>query len=568
MISLDEYVLKPKVDETQEFIEIANDFSNPLEIVRESISNSFDAKAKKIEIIFDVVDKYGEKNLQIKLKDNGNGMDEKGLQSFFDLGNSLRRNDSNTIGEKGHGTKVYFNSSEIKIITTQNGITLKAYVDEPYKNLFDRKIPEVRVNKEITPNIGNGTEIIIIGYNKNRRDKFTHEILKDYILWYTKFGSIEKSFGMDNNKNVELYLKGLNREKPEKLLFGHVFPDDSLNVQKLFDMYMVKAPNYYCKKIIKAGQLKNFPEINYEAIFSVEGNKVKQDYNKMLRRRGYQAPEGAYTVQERYGLWLCKDYIPIQRKNEWITKKGSEYTKFHAFFNCQDFKLTANRGSVENTPSEIMEDIKIEIEKIYSEIINGDEWRELEWLENEAESYHNTEKEEKDFVWRTDRINKANIARYKNLTLIKPQRESGVYSIIIQLLTIEPDLFPFEIVDYDTHSGIDVIVKGDKTNPIYQSKLYYLEFKYYLEKQFNHSFKNLHSVICWDTNIKNDEIIEDINKDERKMTIVRPNKQGEYTRYYLDTPKSAHKIEVYVLKDYLREKLNLEFRPRTKEDIV
>ena len=44
-----------KVDETQEFIEIANDFSNPLDLVREAISNSFDAEASKIWILFDVV---------------------------------------------------------------------------------------------------------------------------------------------------------------------------------------------------------------------------------------------------------------------------------------------------------------------------------------------------------------------------------------------------------------------------------------------------------------------------------------------------------------------------------
>lgn len=30
-----------------------------------------------------------------------------------------------------------------------------------------------------------------------------------------------------------------------------------------------------------------------------------------------------YSVQERYGLWLYKDYIAVQRMNEWITVKGS-----------------------------------------------------------------------------------------------------------------------------------------------------------------------------------------------------------------------------------------------------
>ena len=35
--------------------------------------------------------------------------------------------------------------------------------------------------------------------------------------------------------------------------------------------------------------------------------------------------------------------MPIQRKNEWIAVKGEEYTKFHAFINCQGVSLTANR---------------------------------------------------------------------------------------------------------------------------------------------------------------------------------------------------------------------------------
>ncbi|MBV8808202.1 MAG: hypothetical protein JO033_05965 [Acidobacteriaceae bacterium] len=79
--------------------------------------------------------------------------------------------------------------------------------------------------------------------------------------------------------------------------------------------------------------------MRYDAVFSVEGKRVKYDSNPMLRRPGYNAPEGAYTVQDRYGLWLCKVFIPIQRKNEWITTKGSEFTKLHAFFNCQALRL-------------------------------------------------------------------------------------------------------------------------------------------------------------------------------------------------------------------------------------
>ena len=95
----------------------------------------------------------------------------------------------------------------------------------------------------------------------------------------------------------------------------------------------------------------NLPEIKYQAVFYVEGTKVKYEYNPMIRRSGYTAPEGSYTIQDRYGIWVCKDFMPIKRVNEWITSKGTEYTKLHAFINCQGLRLPANRGSFENTPS-------------------------------------------------------------------------------------------------------------------------------------------------------------------------------------------------------------------------
>ena len=31
---------------------------------------------------------------------------------------------------------------------------------------------------------------------------------------------------------------------------------------------------------------------------------------------------------------------------------------------------------------------------------------------------------------------------YKNLTVVEPRRESGVYSLVVQLMTIEPHFIP------------------------------------------------------------------------------------------------------------------------------
>ena len=566
-----EITIEPKVDSAQEFIEIALDFSNPLDLVREAISNAFDAEADNIVLEFSVIQEYGEKVLKIEIEDNGTGMDEKGLASFFDLGNSLRRGDENSIGEKGHGTKVFFNSRKIEVITVKDEKKYHAVMNEPSRELFERRIPKVKVTIDDDETVPSGTSICIWGYNNNRRDKFTHDQLKDYILWFTKFGSIEREFGIEKNSNVKLKFKGIDRRDFEELEYGHVFPKESKKVSDLFDKYIVEAPKWYCKKFIKTGSLKNMPEIEYHAIFVIEGTKVKYGYNPMIRRSGYNAPAGAYTIQERYGLWLCKDFMPIQRKNEWITTKGSEYTKFHAFINCQDLRLTANRGSIENTPSEVLQDLMDIVKEMYINITQSADWMDIEWLESEVTAYNTVEKERKDFEWRIDKVNRAKVADFNGIHLIEPQRESGVFTIFMQLSSYDSGLFPFTIIDYDTHSGIDVIVKAKDDIPIKSSKLYYVEFKNYLTKDFNHSFENLHSIICWDINLKdlknNDEVI-DIANQRRTLKIIQPEHEGDYTRYYLDSMRSGRKIEVFVLKYYLKEKLGIEFVPRTEKSTI
>lgn len=558
---MENFKITPTVDTTQEFIEIANDFSNPLDLVREAISNSFDAGAKNIKLIFDVATEFGNDIFKVTISDDGKGMAQQQLQAFFDLGNSTKRDDKETIGEKGHGTKVFFNSAKIVVKTFNGGVGYEATMADPHKKLHQRIVPEVDVVVSEAPADKHGTEITIYGYNNNRRDKFTHERIKDYILWFTKFGSVERLHGFVKHQDTRLTLKGLDEKTPEVLTFGHLFPDESPNIEALFSKHDVEAPDLYCKRIIKEGTLTNHPEVKFEAIFSIEGRKVKYGYNRMLRGPGRQPPKGNYTVQERYGLWLTKDYIPIQRKNEWITFKGSEYTKFHAFVNCQQLRLTANRGSVDNTPSEILSDLETAIKEIYREILEGEDWENINWLEEESEGFKSAEKEKKNFDRRVKEAQKANVAIFKDHTLVEPTNEAGVYSLFLKLSTLQKDLFPFEIVDYNTHEGIDVIVKGDHTMPIHQSKLFYVEFKYNLDKVFNHSFENLHSIVCWDTKAKNQDTLIDIKKEDRTLEIS-PATAKDCTRYFLNHPRKAHKIEVFVLKDYLKEKIALEFRPR------
>jgi hypothetical protein len=170
----------------------------------------------------------------------------------------------------------------------------------------------------------------------------------------------------------------------------------------------------------------------------------------MLRRQAYNAPDGAYTVQERYGLWLCKDFIPIQRKNEWITTRGSEFTKLHAFLNCQALKLTANRGSVENTPAEILQDVEQVVRRIYQEIIESEEWLQMTYLEEEAESYNTEEKEKKNFELRVNKANKAKVATYKGTVLVEVRPYESLYTPFKRATNQRPTCAPVTVTSSHT----------------------------------------------------------------------------------------------------------------------
>lgn len=560
------YEIEPKVDAVREFLEIAGDFTNPLERVREAISNAIDAGAENIGISFTRPKERGHSVLLIVIEDDGCGMDEADLQSFFDLGNSSKRGDPASIGEKGHGTKVYFNCASIRVDTTKDGVTLRAHMEAPFASLHDGTLPSADVERVERPGVANGTRIEIRGFNGNQAEVFSHDRLKDYALWFSKFGSWEREIGVETHAAKILRLKGLDRDEPEEIAFGHVFPEESLSISKLFDEYVVKAPDHYCRKVVRHGALRRHPEIKFAALFYIEGNKVKQSYNRMLKRQGVTPPPGAYKVQDRYGVWLCKDFIPVQRQNDWISTKGSEYTKFHAFVNCQELSLTANRGSVANTNPAVLEDLQESVEQIYADIVQGDEWREIEWLEEQSTAYLTDAREKKDFEWRIKRARSANVATLDGVRLVEPRRESGVYGLLVQIMTLRPDLFPFQIVDYDTHSGIDVIAKHRNPLSAVQSDLYYVELKYFLGGSMNHTFGNMRYVVCWDTQVKDGGKLVDLSGNEREMYIVPPGSSPDanYTGYYLRVDRKSD-IEVFVLKDFLREKLGIEFRPQTTQ---
>lgn len=561
----------PEVDPASEFLEISNDFTDPKEIIREGISNAFDAGASEIEIQA-VIDKTsGEDELVITIIDNGHGMDEDEIKQFFGLGYSTRRTKdklgqkaSGAIGEKGHGTKIYFNSRKIEVASTKDGMRIDAYMEDSRKKLRSGAMPEVTYSIAASNKSKNGTKVIIYGYNNNISAGFGHEELKDYILWFTKFGSVEKEFGVSKFNDVILRLSGLGKRSYEPLIFGHRFAPEKNNITELRKIDRVTPLDWYVAKwVFPNEEIIGYPGKFIDFVFYIEGDQAKRNYNKMIHQKHAHWKPGEYNVEERYGLWLCKDYFAIFRRNTWVSEK-SEWTKYHAFVNCQEFSLTANRADLNNTPAQLMEAIEKTVKEIFEQRIETSApFKKYKEELDKQQQFKNAKQEEEDFARRKKAALAKKSAALNGHTLLEPRQEGGVFSLFLQITTLSPELFDFKIIDYDTGSGYDLLVTQDTTLDLNRAALRFVEMKYELQRQFSHSFKKLTAIICWDTKLSNQDEVEDLTGAKRTMKITAKDHSDpeSYTKYMLVSDTETHNIEVFVLKDFLKEKLGLDFRP-------
>jgi len=579
------------VNAANAYRQIITNFSNPLEFVREAISNSIDAAATALTVsVEQAPGPTGQQEIRITLKDDGNGMDARTLERFFNLGDSEKSDlkietddPEHPIGEKGFGTKIYLNSRKIEVRTRDkiSGITRKATSQGHLERIHESNAPQYDTSEE---NDGvEGTEIKIFGYNYNDGSKLGHDQIKDYILWFTKFGSFEPllwpvfpKYAVSKSRlsGLKLNLRGLGFDplrhagnenaKFVTLDFGHPFPEECFDGKELRAKAKAKKASptdFYCRRFVKEGSLKKFPGFRWQAAFSIEGNRVKYDYNPMVRRQRYQAPQGAYKVAERYGIWISKDFIPADRVNVLLPGKGTEFLKFHAFFNCQGIRLSADRTSIGPTPPDIRVAIEEQILDLVKEIFEDEGVAALLEQLDEAEFGERTEEQEKkDYARRVKQARGAASAIFKNVDLREPQRELGVVALLAQLLSVEPGLFPFRVVDWNNAEGFDLLARDTSELGFEDASKFYVECKHWLTGTFNHSLNNVKYIVCWNSDLDNEAIVTAVGGDTRKMVIKPKGLERSSTQFFLSREDAPNNIEVFVLRRLLEERLDITFQ--------
>jgi len=595
-----------KVNIGYELYQIITDFGDPLEVFREAFQNAYDEGATSVFCRVYEKEKLSGTELIIDIWNNGEGLEKERVACFFDLANSSKVDEKRIpikgkLGYKGHGSKIFFNSEKVHICSKYKDNYWAIELNKPIKQIekegtfhYSDYINPIDLGISLPDDWEKGFFVRIIGHlhfkTQHTMFKLNHKNLRDYAKWYTVFGTVRTLFDNElKNRGIKLFLNGLNMQnfknefndfekidpmpqfaiinnlEYEVLELGHIFPNERFSetsMKKYAESINSPKPYYeYYSRMILNEEISCTNNANFRFIVNIEGYETKRRYDVLLTKRGKPRTDITHTDSERYGLWACKGGIPVQKVDEWLEGGKGTYSFMQAFIDCDDFKLTANRGSIENSDIEKMEIIKKEINKIFAgqRIKDAiDERSEIEKMESQLNSI------EEDGKLLAERFKvskkKKEIILPNGIVLKEPTKRKSGYSesetfiLFINLMAIYPKLFTFNLLDYDTTKGIDCVVE-------YQNAPKYIEIKGTMHKKINHPFRHIYKFVCYDIDFNDNDIVIDIEGVKTQLNVNKSDKfysfddnfKGKTFTSYNLVPDTAHfqSMEIISLKNLL-----------------
>ena len=536
----------PRVNEAREFLEIAKDFKDPKEIIREALSNSWDAGASEVSIKFDLARISGtqRKKIMVEINDDGQGMGSKprdGIESseiegFFNLGDSYKPHGS--IGSKGHGTKIYYKSHGIGVETWKSGKRIVAQTEvNPWTTLNQGKVPSYGY-EENADSSRKGTNIKIDGFQAKQSEFKSLDALTEYVRWYTVLGSFGEYFG--DSKSMSLNLKPADTYSSITIPFGFKFPDEQLDLSNGTE----NACKIFGPKTIDCGETEDGKAIKVEVVGALLGETLR---------------EIVPHTYSHMGIWLSKDFIRIERNNQILEDVfGGQYyyRALLLFANCQHFDLTANRNDIRTDQEEY--DLAVEgIKKFCKEIKNDDflirYFKSKQDEDNEKKDRDDDKKVKerlaKGVDQRKDRINsykgRSNMSFNGLISapVKEPTSEAETALLLQSMISSRHQGIDFIIGDYNTARGVDLIVEMiDKEMP----SMKWAELVSSLDKLYawSHPPEAYHIIICYQLgNVKEEQAFDDGSKGK----LVSKDSPGRYALLV-----GSETIDVYVLREILQ----------------
>lgn len=500
---------KPEVKDISMFKEIAQNMVNPMELLREAISNSHDADAKAISII---VYRNNIGKFIIEIQDDGKGLCKEEIHRFFNLGDSNKNKLG--IGEKGLGTKIYFKSDKIILKTqTRNNEAFSATMERPWNILCDNSLPEYEI-EAIIPQTGKGGSCITIeGYMIDNPEKyFNFETIKDYVLWFTAAGSFKTYFA--NYTELHKYINSMQ-------IAPRIFIEDRINDIKdeiagthQFHPPVEKPKIDPCEPIYKRSinYCRHFGP--YHRATNIDGEYVSfQMYGTIsgtnCRREIVKLKQGE-SLKSRFGVYLAKDFIPFSKKNNMGMDLDSNH--YHLLINSQVFELTSDRNNLSNQDDPRVKWVFDEAKKIISEDIIPLVDESYFSLRKSEEIEYMVKEKRKQLEIRLDSFDKIEDLLVDEIPISKkPDNESQV-ALLFSSIISNPNIKHYikhidKIGNYSQNSTTDMICFD------YNKRKVLVEIEYKLSNLFKHDhpYETFDYVICWyvDLNINEKKMLKD-----------------------------------------------------------
>ncbi|GKU27552.1 hypothetical protein CFOLD11_43790 [Clostridium folliculivorans] len=509
----------PLVKDASLYKEIAKNIVNPLEVPREAISNSIDAEAKNINI---ELYRNNEGLFCIDFIDDGIGMGRNEMERFFNLGDSCK--DTRNIGEKGLGTKIFFRSKRITVISQkENSERTIAVMDDPWENLSNGKVPVYTIDND-APIVGNdGTSVKIEGYLIDNPEKyFNFYTLKDYILWFTAGGSFKNLFATYSElnryvKNMQVAPRIFINDKIQQVreeIGGthHFYPPQENPKEDEHEKVYRKSVNY-CRHF---GPYHRSTNINGEYVsFQMYGTVSGVNCRKSICKLRHSE-----RLKNRFGVYLAKDFIPVTKKSSLITNPN--YHHFHLVVNSQNFELTADRNNISNQDDPKVKWILSSAKKIIDEDILP--IAESVYFKMRKEEECQAQIQDKNLALKNRLINFSKLQglNIDDIPIKKvPDNESQVALLLTSLLSNNKFKQHIKYIDsiahYSQHSTTDLICINNEGNPLL------VEMEFLLSNIFKHDhpYETFDCIVCWKIDIEVNEKKKLIDGTELKLICER-----------------------------------------------
>lgn len=555
--------------------ELAGNRTEALEILREALSNAKDHKAERVWIR---TTKDPRNNVTLLVADDGEGMTDERFSAFMGIG-STRKTEASVIGYKGHGSKLYLECRQMFVATRTDPSHPWSYTEElePLRNA-ERATFEVhelgadhklrQVIEEVGLAHSKGTVILLeelachdSGTLLQRRR------IESYCDWFTVLGDIRSGLFDARSEFHQILLTGdadklglmrafesklrpldvrlrINGEReytaiaasastreflgawpldvekfpPHIAAFGHRFSDTAKSSAGSYRGIVDDA-----SAIRLTGIDDWYTEGGIGVVAHVEGNRRQL---LTYREASNQEHNGLYSFKERWGLWLCKDFIPVAQRNDLLEKaldrsaprlqfEFKNLRNWKVFVNDQSLKLTANRNDVANQ-SQREGQIVDALVGVLSHAIKGAAFRTFVEKLQAAKHARSKEREiahaegrleaakkwiEKKNRKSLDLMNVSNLQPYPrghSLAMKIPESEQEL--LLLYGVLSGRYMLPIQIFGYDAHEGVDAI--GFLSEPRLledQRPLVRVEFKFEVEpgRPIDHFFEAIDVLICW-----------------------------------------------------------------------